>query len=240
MDFRMKNKLKGTQTARTMKALGIVFCSLAGYSFGEEVLPKNEEELTKGWQWVRPQEGSHRFEEGTLSLKSWPGNIWKKGKAKNILLKPLQEENVCITVKLTLQPEAHGEQAGVFLYLDDDHYCKLVKEWFGGKINDHTIVSAREIDGAGEPLKVLPFNESTVVLRMVKQGRRVVSFVKGGDEDNFLLLSATELPDKLEEEVKVALYSSGAKKDTDNWAEFHSLTIETIEATADPLSFLKP
>ena len=242
MEFLMKafgERLKGKQGAQIVKLLGAMLLLSAGYSFAEEVLPKNEEALAKDWEWVRLQEGSYNFEERKLRIKSLPGNIWGKGEGKNILLKSLEEENVCITLQLTLHPETHGEQAGVLLYLDDDHYCKVVREWVGGSIQGHAVVSARELEGKGKPLKALPFEESTVVLRMVKLGRKVVSFVKGEKEDSFVLLSVTELPELPEKEVKIALYSSGAKKGTDHWAEFHSLTVEAIEADADPLSFLK-
>ena len=232
-DARTKEK----QISRIASLLVVLF---AGYSFAEEILPKNEEELAQGWQWLRLQEKCYHFEDGKLRVKSLPGNIWGAGQGKNILLKPLQEENVCMTLQLTLHPEIHGEQAGLLLYLDDDHYCKVVREWVGGSVKGHAIVSARELEGKGKALKVLPFEDNAVVLRMVKLGRKVVCFAKGEKEDGFVLLSVTELPEQPEKEVQMALYSSGAKEGADHWAEFHSLTVETIEADADPLSFLKP
>ena len=59
------------------------------------------------------------------------------------------ESKVCLTLKLSLNPSVHGEQAGLVLYLDDDHYCKVVREWIGS-LKALAIVSAREEEGKGK------------------------------------------------------------------------------------------
>ena len=162
-----------------------------------------------------------------------------KGKTNHILMKSLEEENVCITATVSVKPEVHGEQAGLMLYRDDDHYCKVVKEWFG-KFKTETIVVARESEGKGQGLKFLRFPDEVVHLRMVKTGAQVVTFVRGEKEGSFTLLSRTEMPEGGSEPVKLALYSSGAEKGVEHWATFHSLEVKSIEADADVLSFLEP
>ena len=171
-------------------------------------------------------------------MKSLPGNIWGGGNANNILVRPLNDENVCITAKVSLKPEVHGEQAGLLLYQDDNNYCKVVKEWYGG-LKTHTIITAVEKDGKASALKILPFADEVVVLRMVKLGQEVICFVRGEKEQSFTLLSRTEAPNKPDSPFKLALYSAGAKEGADRWATFHSLTVKTLEPDADPLDFLE-
>ena len=203
------------------------------------VFPKNEEELNENWERVRPEESGVEFKEEVLRIQSLPGNIWGGGKAKNILLQAIEKENVCITATVSLEPDKHGEQAGLFLYLDDDNYFKVVKEWVG-KLKAHTIVCAKEVAGKGEALKMLPLDSRTVDLRIVKVGKKVAGYVRGNEEELFTLLAHTELPEKAETPVQLALYSAGAKEGVAHWAEFSSLTVEPIEGDADVLGFLKP
>ena len=134
------------------------------------------------------------------------------------------ESKVCLTLKLSLNPSVHGEQAGLVLYLDDDHYCKVVREWIGS-LKALAIVSAREEEGKGKALKVEALEGKVISLRMVKLGDRVVCFGCAESEEKFKLLSDTTLPKKEGAELKLALVSAGAKGDVDHWAEFHSLTI---------------
>jgi len=218
------------------------FC-LGSFSFAESKvknsLPTNEEELRAGWEWIRLQDGGYEFQEEALRIKSLPGNIWGGGKASNILVRALEGESVCITAKVSLKPEVHGEQAGLMLYLDDDNYCKIVYEWFG-KLSTTTIVTARESEGKAKPLKILPFADEAVVLRLVRLEEQVLCFAKGEKEETFTLLTHTKMPTGSDEPAQLALYSSGAKKETDHWATFHTLEVQSISADADALSFLKP
>ena len=110
------------------------FLLLNASLFGQEqieadnILPKNEEALNEKWKWVRPVEFCHDFEKGFLRIKSLPGDIWGGGSTptQNLLHTELTEENVCLTLKVSFNPTVHGEQAGLVLYLDDEHYCKVV------------------------------------------------------------------------------------------------------------------
>ena len=244
----MKTKnLKNLVKLPLASSLAAIFISLGGSCFAETdaetaatgVLPQNEKDLSENWEWIRPDESGVEFKDGILRIQSLPGNIWGGGKAKNILLQPLEEENVCITLTLSLEPDKHGEQAGLFLYQDDDNYFKVVKEWVG-KLKAHTIVCVKEVDGKGEALKMLPLDPRTVDLRIVKIGKEVAGYVRGEEDELFTLLARTELPEMAEKPVQLALYSAGAKEGVEHWAEFYSLTVEPIEGNADVQSFLKP
>ena len=224
---------------KTFRKVALLFLVFGETCLGEDALPKSDEDLAAHWEWVRPEEGSYSFKDGSFLLKSSPGNIWGKGKANHILTRSLEEENVCITTTVTVNPEVHGEQAGLMLYWDDDHYCKVVKEWFGS-FKTETIVTARESEGKGKGLKFLRFVDEVAHLRIVKIRKQVICFVRGEKEETFTLLSRTEVPVGSEEPLKLALYSSGAKKGADHWATFHSLEVEAIAADVDVLNFLEP
>ena len=74
------------------------------------------------------------------------------------MLRPLCEAN-CAEVTVELPPDAitaYGEQAGLFLYTDDNNYCKVVVE--GMKDGSTSIVMAMETDGAPKVVHKVPLD----------------------------------------------------------------------------------
>ncbi len=224
----------------------------------ENLLPKNEEELSKSWKWVRYNKGSHAFKDGKFSVKSLPGNIYEHERvpSQNILLMDFPHQYACVTLKVSLKPDKQGEQAGLLFYRDDDHYMKVVKEWFTGdtwhgqpnkkagkeaRFLDHTIISVREQGGKAQILRIFKLDEEVVHLRLVRIGDRVVSYARGDSEKAFRYVSDTALPSIKGKPLKLALFSSGARSsEVDHWATFHSLTIVPLDKKVNPLGFTKP
>ena len=217
-------------------------------------LPSNDQELSKHWQWVRHHKGCHHFKNGKLLIKSLPGNIYENHRppSQNILLTAFKHKYACITLKVSLKPDKHGEQAGLLFYRDDNHYVKLVKEWYTGpswrgqpnnrigkqeRFKDHSIISVREQGNKAQIIRVFALDEEIVHLRFVKMGDRVVSYARGDSEKKFKYVSDTALPSLNGKPLKLGLLSSGANSGVDHWATFHSLTIVPIDEKANPLGF---
>lgn len=108
-------------------------------------------QLESGWQWVREDADGWRFgQSGGMEFAANPGGLCGQVFADlpgpPLLLRPLDGANAC-EVTLTMPPAPGGfrEQAGIFWYLNDNNYAKLVIEWMqDGTAN---MVLAREQHG---------------------------------------------------------------------------------------------
>lgn len=106
-------------------------------------------ELEQGWQWVREDAATWSLGSDGIALVASLGGIWGQAfadiPAPSLLLRPLEAANACeVTVRMPNAPGQHGEQAGLFWYLDDNNYAKLVVEWFPD--GTASVVLAREVD----------------------------------------------------------------------------------------------
>jgi len=107
-------------------------------------------DLEQGWQWVREDAPAWNLGCDGIALTARPGGIWGQVfadiRAPPLLLRPLEKANACeVTVAMPPTPGQHGEQAGLFWYVDDNNYAKLVVEW--GSEGTASVVLAREQDG---------------------------------------------------------------------------------------------
>lgn len=110
-------------------------------------------QLEEGWRWLREEHAAWRFGADAVEFPTTPGGLW--GSAFNsqptpaLLLRPLADANACeVTVTMPPGPGGFGEQAGLFWYVDDDNYIKLVVEWM--RDGSTKVVLAREREGQPE------------------------------------------------------------------------------------------
>jgi hypothetical protein len=180
--------------------------------------------LSEGWTWLREDPAGWKL-EGGLKIKSQPGKIWYKTKtAKNVLLRKLPEkgtaeapEAVEVTVEST--PEANSEQCGLYLYFDETHFVKIIREHLKGKTN---VMMVKELKGIPEPQQPKEEPASPVRLKLVWSGSKVSGAYK--TTHDWVPVGEVEcpLPDGA---ASVALASHGAPAEADRWAKFSDFRV---------------
>jgi len=116
---------------------------------GDEVVLKDPlTEVAEGWQWVRSPDGTdavRRSSEG-LEWKMLPGGLWGTVFADSpppLMLRDTTGASAWeVSVQFPAPPGTWGEQAGLFWYIDDNNYLKLVVECM--KDGTYAVVFAKE------------------------------------------------------------------------------------------------
>ena len=128
---------------------------------------------TKGWTWIREDKTAWSSTSSGLELVANAGTIWpahtsSADLSSTMLLRSLGDVADGVEVELTNDAKLFGEQAGLWLYKDDENWVKWVSE--GMKDGSVKLVFASKIAGKASMIcKVpLPGNnpEQPVILRL--------------------------------------------------------------------------
>ncbi len=176
-----------------------------------------------GWSWVREDAKAWKTEGDALRIRALPGSLWEKDNScKNVLVMKLPDGagDAAVAVTVASQPVVQGEQAGLLLYGDDDHYVKLVREFTDGALQAVMVIEdGSKLAVIGEKKK-LPAGESAT-LRLVRKSGKLTGQYKdaaGAWQD----VGTCDAPTW----VKIALFAHGAPApETDRWAAFSAFTI---------------
>jgi len=181
--------------------------------------------LTDGWTWLREDPSGWKIEGGALKVKAQPGKIWYKTKtAKNLPVRKLPEKGtaeapIAIEVTVDSTPEANSEQCGLYLYFDETHFVKIIREHLKGKTN---VLMVKELKGIPEPLPPKDEPASPVRLRLVWSGAKVSGAFKAGGD--WVPAGDVDCP-MPDGSASAALAAHGAPPEADRWAKFTDFRI---------------
>jgi hypothetical protein len=195
--------------------------------FQEKVLfeDKFAGKMSEGWTTLREDTGGWKVEGGALKIKAQPGKIWYKTKtAKNVQVRKLPDKGTAdapLALEVTVEnaPEVTSEQAGLYLYFDDNNFVKILREHVKGKTN---VLLVKEQKGIPEPQPGKEEASPSVRLRLVWSGGRVSgSYKTGGD---WVPVGEVECPNP-DGPGSAALACHGGPADADRWAKFSDFKI---------------
>jgi alpha-glucosidase len=130
----------------------------------------NNSTLDPGWSWVREDntKWSLTANPGYMRITIQSGDIYSTNtnNMKNILLKTPQASDFTLTTKLTLDPAANYQQAGLLVYTDDDNYINVQRKYSSGK--KFSII--KEVAGVPTEISVTDTAGATIYLKLVKSG----------------------------------------------------------------------
>ncbi|RLD17789.1 MAG: hypothetical protein DRI36_02925, partial [Caldiserica bacterium] len=112
----------------------------------------NRLNLEEGWFFIREDKDKWNLKEReVITFYTDYGSLKRSvNDQKNILLRdlPYLEEDWAVEVELKFSPCIKGQEAGIYIYQDDDNYLKLVKSYENGK----KIIAGKEINGEYEEI----------------------------------------------------------------------------------------
>ncbi len=177
--------------------------------------------LGAGWTFVRENKSEWKIENGALQLRSQPGNIWATAnkKVRNILLRKAPKGALVADVTVDFKPEKNAEQAGIFLYVDDDNYIKIGRERF----NTQDVALVAERKAKPKVIKHIAFPEGPVRLRLTNIGGMVTAFCRKPNAKEWTQLA--EIPWLEAESYQVGLYTFMGDARAERWAAFSDFRI---------------
>ena len=185
-----------------------------------------KETLDNGWSFVREDNKEWRLADGQVELLAQPSNIWGTANngTKNLLLRPLPTGKSSVEVVVDFTPLKKYEQAGLMLYVDDDNYIKLDRELINGQ--SCTMI----LESAAKPklVKMIPFREGPMHLRLEISGNQVKAMVKAPDADDWNAHGETTLPGD-PNAVKVGLFALNGDPKAPRWAKFKNFKLSAGE-----------
>ena len=182
--------------------------------------------LADGWEWVREEKDGWRVKDGSLEVRASPGNLWEaQNTATNLLLRPVPggAGTFVVEVTVTNAPATFGEQAGLLLYRDDDHYVKLTREFYDGKT---WVVLAAEQAGKAQ-YKEAECRAAKVVLRLTVGKGAVTGEFRVAGTDKWTPVG--RLPYESAGAPRVGLTAHHGPAADARWATFNQFRILAVE-----------
>jgi regulation of enolase protein 1 (concanavalin A-like superfamily) len=204
-----------------MRVAAVVVLALFGAQDKWAVEDPFAGKLGKGWSWTREAAGGHAFDKAALKIKPLPGSLAEKANStKNLLLRALppgEDGVVAVEVEVANAPAVEGEEAGILLYQDDDHWTKLSRIYVDGKLK---VGFEREARGFPSPAGQREEAGASHRLRLRWEDRRVQAEILPAGAPKWIIAGYCEAPFTNPEGVKVALFAQGAPADAARWASF--------------------
>jgi len=132
----------------------------------------NAGRLSSDWSFVRevPEKWTLSGDREHLVIYTEEGSLRQDNNdQQNLILRdfPYLEGDWVVETKLEFSPGISGQEAGIYLYYDDENYLKLVKAYQGGR----RVLAGKEIDGVYEETEydLNWFQEETLYLRVKKE-----------------------------------------------------------------------
>ena len=198
-----------------------------GQDAGERVLFADpfKGKLAEGWHWIRPTDSDWSASDDGLRIKSLPGTLWlTSNNAKNLLLRQLTATNgYSLSVAVTSEPSRNGEQAGLLLYVDDDNYIKVVREFYQGQLH---LIFAREEEGRGEGIRYLPNTQNPVVLRLSVKDSAVTASYRNPESREWYALGTCAA---LKRFPRAGLFTHGGDPQADRRVRYNGFEIRAGE-----------
>lgn len=167
------------------------------------------------WMWIRETPAAHRSSEQGLEIQLEPGSLMGGGTGvKNILVRPLPAGATMVDLTVDFQPKLQFEQAGLILYVNDDQYIKLVKEFVDGT---PWIVMAIEIDTQIKVLNKIPALEGPVKLRLDIEKDLVSGGYMDG-EGKIVEAAYGEFP--MKSQAQIGLFCQNGTEGDPRWARY--------------------
>ncbi|UJF31335.1 PA14 domain-containing protein [Paenibacillus hexagrammi] len=196
-------------------------------------------QLDAKWSIYRPDntKWSLATKPGSLHIDSLGGDSFEKSNAiKNVFLQQAPEGDFSITTKVTASVSKNYQQAGLFIWQDEDNYARLGHVWDTDGSTGKSLETAYEKNAVytkATHMAVHPGSD-TVYLQLRKVGNQVTSYFWDGTA---WAQAADPVTVDLNN-VKVGLYTMSATDGTSVPVDFDYFTVGGAQASEEPTAVL--
>lgn len=179
----------------------------------------NQEELGKGWTWLREHKEAWRLQDGGLEIQIEPGVA---DTCKNVLLREAPDRAkgswaIEVTVTSLKVPIQQYEQAGITWYSEGKPVFKLVKELVNGQL---VIVPGHK-----------PMTEKSVRLRLVVTADSWIAYYQPNAKGKFLEAASGKLPPPGKDQVSLTCYNG--PPEAEHWVRFQDFRITEMAVDSE-------
>ncbi|MFO0965610.1 MAG: DUF1349 domain-containing protein [Gemmataceae bacterium] len=188
------------------------------------VEPFNDE-LGKGWSWVREDAKAWRLDKGALVLRTLPGHLRaERNNSKNVLLRPLPKSDKPLMVEAYVEsePKAEFEHAGLVWYVDDDNYVSLFQEVLGGKV-ELQMVTEKD---AKPTFAMAKHDAKGVWMGLVISRGKITTKYRRSEKEAWRTVGQSTIP--AAGAARVGVMAGGAPKEAERYARFRGFRILEI------------
>lgn len=184
--------------------------------------------LNAMWNWVREDASrwSLTANPGSLRIGTQPGELFETSNtAKNVLLRNAPDGDWTMTTKLSFNPNAGNQQAGLIVYQDDNNYLKLVRGYTSANI----LAFQEESGGVFQDTYAVPgITATTLYLKIAKLGTTYTAYYNTDGSETWTQLHQSTIGLN---DIKVGLISFGGPAGPQ--ADFDWFDIQTARHTDD-------
>lgn len=187
-----------------------------------------QDKLTDGWRVLREDPAAMRVENGTLSIRVQPGNMWGGANdARNVLVRALPDaQGAPLRIEATLSnvPTSQYEQVDLVWYYDDGHMVKIGIELVHKQLS---VVMGREENDKTRTINIVPIVETSLQFRLTARGNTVRGEFRS-ETSAWHLAGECELPGNgAAPSASVQCYQGPA--DAEHWAKISDFRITRPE-----------
>ncbi|QGH36005.1 DUF1349 domain-containing protein [Gracilibacillus salitolerans] len=188
----------------------------------------DSESLSEEWSIYREVEERWSLTEvpGKLRILTSEGDSHEEANTlKNLFLRDAPEGNFEITTKLTAPIRQNHQQAGLYIWEDEDNYVRLGHVWDTNTTDGYSIESAKEENGSySKPDNMVAHpGTDTIYLKLKKVNNQVTSYYWDGSE----WIQAADPMEISLNNIKVGLYGTSTFAGDIN-ADFDYFTLQNL------------
>jgi regulation of enolase protein 1 (concanavalin A-like superfamily) len=197
--------------------------------------------LKAGWTWVRENKAGWRIGPQALEIRVEPGNMWGPANdAKNVLVRELpgSRQPIEVSVSVSNNPTEQYEQVDLVCYYDDSHMVKIGFELVDGK---RCIVMGREEADRTRTIAIIPFEPTTVELRLVIDGNMIRGAFRVAGAKEWREAGSCDVPANFVAEdgvntlvvpksPKVSVQCYQGPSAAEHWAKISNFTVRSLKA----------
>jgi beta-xylosidase len=135
----------------------------------------NNTTLDSRWSWVR-EDDSHwslTTKPGSLRIVAQNGDIYgTTNDLRNLLLQTPPSGDFTISTLLSINPDTHAQQAGLFIYQDDSNYIRLTRGFMYSSNRVEFILEQNDIP----TVQFIEETSTTIYLAISKYGTRYAAY----------------------------------------------------------------
>jgi hypothetical protein len=135
-------------------------------------------------------------------------------------------EPLLVEVEITLRPEGKYENAGIILYVDDDNYAVVNKEFYADEEPSLRLQAVYESNGEARIPHDTAYDRARVILGMRIAESEVTGLYRSSTGEPWTVLGSVPRP--VGGVPRIGIKTTYGVSGAERWAEFDSFRVSTV------------